>query len=137
MLTDTALRNLKPKSKPYRDGMYVWLQLPVPSPSATITVTISKDEYIDLLKCKAMTSAVEAPSPVRKGRYHSWLNQSEKAEIMRLHDLGWRSGEIGRAMGRPHSTIRRVIRAAEQYRANTPEEVDAMLDRICQNAQRG
>ena len=43
MLTDTALRNLKPKSKIYkasdRDGMYVTVSTPVPSPSATITVS--------------------------------------------------------------------------------------------------
>lgn len=38
MLTDAALRNLKPKSKIYkvsdRDGMYVTYQPAVPSPSA-------------------------------------------------------------------------------------------------------
>jgi uncharacterized membrane protein len=86
------------------------------------TVTISKDEYIDLLKCKATASAVETPEPVRKGRYHSWLNQSEKAEIVRLHENGYRQSEIVRAVGRPRSTVSRVIQAAEQYRANTPSE---------------
>jgi hypothetical protein len=43
MLTDTALRNLKPKAKSYkasdRDGMYVTVSPPVPSPFATITVS--------------------------------------------------------------------------------------------------
>lgn len=43
MLTDTALRNLKPKSKIYkasdRDDMYVTVSPPVPSPSATTAVS--------------------------------------------------------------------------------------------------
>lgn len=45
MLTDTALRNLKPKAKPYkasdRDGMYVTV-----SPGGTVTfamITVSMD----------------------------------------------------------------------------------------------
>lgn len=46
MLTDTALRDLKPKSKidqaSDRDGMYVTVPPAVPSPSATIIVSTAE-----------------------------------------------------------------------------------------------
>lgn len=78
------------------------------------TITISKDEYIDLLRCKSdlkereLASTKTASSPPRKP--HSWMNQAEKEEIRRLSGLGMRPGEIGEQVGRPSSTVRRCIK---------------------------
>ena len=82
------------------------------------TIEIPKDEYIELLRCKAATAGTaEERKPVRNGLPHSWLNQSEKAEIIRLHDLGCRVGEISQTLERPYSTVRRVIK----HHLKTPE----------------
>lgn len=70
-------------------------------------VTISKDEYIDLLRCK---SALMEAGTVRPRKPHSWLNQIEKQEIRRLAEMGLRPGEIGERIGRPRSTVDRWIK---------------------------
>lgn len=78
------------------------------------TVTIPKDEYIDLLRCKSelfereLAATETVALPPRKP--HSWMNQAEKAEILRLAGLGFRPGEIAEQLGRSRSTIRRCIR---------------------------
>ncbi|WP_201209447.1 helix-turn-helix domain-containing protein [Rhodocyclus purpureus] len=71
------------------------------------SVTISKDEYIDLLRCKS-ASMDAATVPPRKP--HSWLNQAEKEEIRRLAGLGIRPGEIGQQLGRSRSTVHRWVK---------------------------
>ena len=78
------------------------------------TVIISKDEYIDLLRCKVGAAQVGpaasvAPPSFRPGPFHSWMNREEKAEIIRLHGLGYRVGEIVKIVGRPRSTVRRYV----------------------------
>lgn len=79
------------------------------------TITILKDEYIALLRCKAelaecRLAATEAPQAfVPRGKPHSWMSAEEEAEILRLHQTGLRSSEIGKRVGRPHSTVRRCI----------------------------
>lgn len=86
----------------------------------TETVSIPKDEYIELLRCKALLMAQQleakesASLPLRK--FHSWMNQAEKAEIIRLAGLGFRPGEIGLKIGRPVSTVSRCIREARAAR---------------------
>lgn len=79
-----------------------------------VTVTIPKDEYIDLLRCKSSLmekelSLLDRPALVPR-KPHSWMNQAEKAEIMRLAGLGIRPWEIGQQIGRPASTVSRCIR---------------------------
>ncbi len=78
------------------------------------TVSIPKDEYIELLRCRSLLMEQELASleqrslPPRKP--HSWMNQAEKDEILRLASLGLRRGEIGQQIGRPASTVSRWMK---------------------------
>lgn len=79
------------------------------------TVTIPKDEYIELLRCRAALAerrlaAVKAPKPfVPREEPGKWMNRAEKAEILRLHGEGLSSREISEKVGRPASSVRRYI----------------------------
>lgn len=78
------------------------------------TVAIPKDEYIELLRCRSLLMEQELSSlkqrslPARKP--HSWMNQAEKDEILRLASLGLRRGEISQQIGRPASTVSRWMK---------------------------
>lgn len=77
------------------------------------TVTIPKDEYIDLLRYKAGAAearpVAETAPFVRIAPFHSWTSQEERAEILRLHGMGYRVGEIVKIVERCRSTVRRCI----------------------------
>lgn len=100
------------------------------------TVSISKDEYIELLRCKANAVSTSVAQPPRKIRPRSWMTRDEIAEVLRLHTLGYRPGEICMQVGRPASTVSRCIRSNKEkprktgYVANTANDVTEMLDRI-------
>lgn len=80
------------------------------------TVTIPKDEYIELLRCRAALAerrlaAVKSPKPfVPRETPGKWMNRAEKSEIQRLHGEGLSSREIGDKVGRPSSSIRRLLK---------------------------
>lgn len=86
------------------------------------TITIPKDEYIDLLRSKSSLKEKELAStdatslPPRKP--HSWMNQAEKSEILRLASLGYRLGEIGQKVGRPIATVGRYLRESRRLAGN-------------------
>lgn len=100
------------------------------------TVSISKDEYIELLRCKANAVSTSVAQPPPKIRPHSWMTRDEIAEILRLDALGYRPGEICVQVGRPASTVSRCIRSNRErphktgYVANTANDVTEMPDRI-------
>lgn len=83
---------------------------------ASEKITISKDEYIDLLRCKAdlaVRMASDAKATVQyapRNEPQKWMNSDEIAEILRLHGKGVRAGEIAKKTGRPYSTVQRCIR---------------------------
>jgi len=79
------------------------------------TVTIPKDEYIELLRCKADIAEARATSAatphfVKYGLTQKWMSQEEKAEIARLHALGYRIVEIQKMVGRSYSTVRNRVK---------------------------
>lgn len=83
---------------------------------ATESITISKDEYIELLRCKALLaehqlSAKQAPGVyIPRNEPHKWMTTDEEKEILRLSAKGVRAGEISKKVGRPYATVQRCIR---------------------------
>jgi len=79
-------------------------------------ITIPKDEYIELLRGKSellkmeMTATEEAA--FHPSKPHSWMSGPEKAEILKLANLGLRPSEIARKLGRSRSTVHRWIAAS-------------------------
>lgn len=81
--------------------------------NAKDTVTIPIREYIDLLRCKAASAIASLPAAAgAAGKAKSsqgWASTVEKSEIIRLHKLGYRVGEISTVVGRSRETVRRCI----------------------------
>lgn len=46
----------------------------------------------------------------KKGEPHSWMTHAERAEIIHLHRMGYRSSKISTVTGRSVSTIGKTIR---------------------------
>ena len=75
------------------------------------TITIPMREYIELLRTKvssADTSGLNGATPKERPA-HSWTGKDEQAKIIRLHQLGYRVGEISKVVGRSPTTVRRCI----------------------------
>src|ERR1700754_4073049 len=100
MLTDTALRNLKPKSKIYkasdRDGMYV-----TESPKGTITfrydyrlngrretLTIGRYGPSGVSLARAREKCIDARRPVAEGTSPAQEKQREKRRILEARSFG-------------------------------------------------
>jgi len=84
------------------------------------TVVISRAEYAELLRCKAAffeskpALAGEAAAPIKiEGQKGKVMSQAERAEVMRLHGLGYRPIEIAKFVSRSISTISAWIRKNE------------------------
>ena len=77
------------------------------------TITIPTCEYIDLLRCKAasLVASIKADAAVttKAKTPRCWTTTAEKAEIIRLHRLGYRIVEISKVVGRTRGTVRGVI----------------------------
>lgn len=77
------------------------------------TVTIPTREYIELLRCKAASSLASlkdaAARTAKPKASNGWASTVEKSEIIRLHKLGYRVGEISMVVGRSRGTVRRYI----------------------------
>ncbi len=100
MLTDTALKHLKPKAKPYkvsdRDGMYVLV-----SPGGTIsfrvdyrlhgrreTVTLGKYSPSDLSLARAREKCIDAKRLIAEGRSPAIEKQRNKRRIKEAKSFG-------------------------------------------------
>lgn len=100
MLTDTELKHLKPKAKPYkvtdRDGMYVLV-----SPGGTIsfrvdyrlhgrreTVTLGKYAPSDLSLARAREKCIDAKRMIAEGQSPAIEKQREKRRIKEAKSFG-------------------------------------------------
>lgn len=84
-----------------------------PPPPAPKLYTIPYDEYVALLKdrCALLELRLVARPPRRN------LSDSERAEILRLHALGWSYPNIGKAIGRGASSVETFLRTQRKRAA--------------------
>lgn len=84
--------------------------LPPPAPKL---YTIPYEEYVALLKdrCALFELRLVARPPRRN------LSDSERAEILRLHALGWSYPNIGKAIGRGASSVETFLRTQRKRAA--------------------
>lgn len=130
MLTDSELKHLKPKEKPYkvtdRDGMYVLV-----SPGGTIsfrvdyrlngrreTVTLGKYSPSDLSLARAREKCIDAKRLVAEGQSPAIEKQREKRRIKEAKSFG-QFGEKWlqsfRLPRRPPAAPRRAYRARNRH----------------------